>query len=162
MGNGGIALELAAMLTGVEVVWSMRHDHIGDAFFDKDAAEFLLSALARQGDGGSTDGGAGGGTGAGTVGEGRGGGGDGDGGATEGQGVGVGSEGDGAGVEAGAEGAAGVGRARGGGAMGHAVGPRWAEALAGIRAMRQGLGVSVRQWRWVVMGRGGWCRGVVG
>ncbi|KAK9845833.1 hypothetical protein WJX81_003814 [Elliptochloris bilobata] len=39
VGNGGIALELAHALRGVEVVWVVRHGQIGDSFFDLDAAE---------------------------------------------------------------------------------------------------------------------------
>jgi len=32
----------------IEVVWIMKHQHIGDAFFDVDAAEFLLGELQHQ------------------------------------------------------------------------------------------------------------------
>lgn len=32
-------------LRGVEVVWVVRNDHIGDAFFDLDAAAFLFSEI---------------------------------------------------------------------------------------------------------------------
>ncbi|KAH7623760.1 putative Pyridine nucleotide-disulfide oxidoreductase domain-containing protein 1 [Nannochloris sp. 'desiccata'] len=51
VGNGGIALELAHALHGVDVTWVIRHGHIGDAFFDLDAAQFLLEELqhARKG-----------------------------------------------------------------------------------------------------------------
>ena len=46
VGNGGIALELAcAGLAHQDVLWSVRHTHVGDSFFDADAAEFLLSVL---------------------------------------------------------------------------------------------------------------------
>ncbi|GBF99943.1 hypothetical protein Rsub_12636 [Raphidocelis subcapitata] len=45
VGNGGIALELVGEVRGVEVVWALRHAHIGDAFFDADAAQFLLGEL---------------------------------------------------------------------------------------------------------------------
>ncbi|KAK9860342.1 hypothetical protein WJX84_006237 [Apatococcus fuscideae] len=45
VGNGGIALELAQSLQGYEIIWVMRHSHIGDAFFDRDAAEYLLGQL---------------------------------------------------------------------------------------------------------------------
>jgi NADPH-dependent 2,4-dienoyl-CoA reductase/sulfur reductase-like enzyme len=44
-GNGGIALELAAALRGPDLVWAARHCHVGDAFFDADAAAFLLEEL---------------------------------------------------------------------------------------------------------------------
>lgn len=46
VGNGGIALELVGLLQGLsgglEVVWVMKHGHLGDSFFDTDAAQFLL------------------------------------------------------------------------------------------------------------------------
>ncbi len=29
----------------MQVVWVARHSHIGDAFFDRDAADYLLSEL---------------------------------------------------------------------------------------------------------------------
>ncbi|KAL3152549.1 hypothetical protein ABBQ32_001576 [Trebouxia sp. C0010 RCD-2024] len=45
VGNGGIALEVAHTLTGIEVVWAVKHTHIGDAFFDLDAAAFLCTHL---------------------------------------------------------------------------------------------------------------------
>ncbi|KAF8067218.1 PYROXD1 [Scenedesmus sp. PABB004] len=48
IGNGGIALELVGAARGVEVVWVLKHGHIGDAFFDLDAAEFLLGVLQQQ------------------------------------------------------------------------------------------------------------------
>jgi hypothetical protein len=32
----------------VEVVWVLKHEHIGDAFFDIDAAEFLLGVMQQQ------------------------------------------------------------------------------------------------------------------
>lgn len=32
-------------LRGLDVTWVVRHDHIGDAFFDADAAEFLLECM---------------------------------------------------------------------------------------------------------------------
>lgn len=35
-------------LRGVDVVWAMKHGHIGDAFFDLDAAQFLLEELQQQ------------------------------------------------------------------------------------------------------------------
>ena len=63
VGNGGIALELVyvagmlctrafptsiphrAALTDKTVIWSMKHGHAGDAFFDLDAASFLLTRM---------------------------------------------------------------------------------------------------------------------
>lgn len=45
VGNGGIALEVASSLVHLKVVWVMKHGHIGDAFFDRDAAEFLFKCL---------------------------------------------------------------------------------------------------------------------
>ncbi|KAK9817209.1 hypothetical protein WJX72_011100 [[Myrmecia] bisecta] len=50
VGNGGIALELVNALRDVEVVWVMKHGHIGDAFLDVDAATFLLQHLQGQWD----------------------------------------------------------------------------------------------------------------
>ncbi|KAL3142264.1 hypothetical protein ABBQ38_002606 [Trebouxia sp. C0009 RCD-2024] len=47
VGNGGIALEVAHTLTGIEVVWAIKHTHIGDAFFDLDAAAFLCTQLSQ-------------------------------------------------------------------------------------------------------------------
>lgn len=48
VGNGGIALELAYHLRDIDVVWVVKHKHIGDAFFDADAAEFLLEELVKH------------------------------------------------------------------------------------------------------------------
>lgn len=45
VGNGGIALEIAHALSGLEVIWVVKHKHIGDAFFDLDAAAFLCTQL---------------------------------------------------------------------------------------------------------------------
>jgi NAD(P)H-nitrite reductase large subunit len=45
VGNGGIALELVHALRTVKLVWAMRNSHIGDAFFDLDAAAFLFSEI---------------------------------------------------------------------------------------------------------------------
>ncbi|DBB05673.1 hypothetical protein WJX77_005847 [Trebouxia sp. C0004] len=45
VGNGGIALEVAHALSGLQVIWAVKHKHIGDAFFDLDAAAFLCSQL---------------------------------------------------------------------------------------------------------------------
>jgi pyridine nucleotide-disulfide oxidoreductase domain-containing protein 1 len=47
VGNGGIALELASALQGADVTWVLRQEHIGDAFFDVDASQFLLEELRR-------------------------------------------------------------------------------------------------------------------
>eukprot|EP01026_Neomeris_dumetosa_P019331 TRINITY_DN17796_c0_g2_i5.p1 TRINITY_DN17796_c0_g2~~TRINITY_DN17796_c0_g2_i5.p1 ORF type:complete len:506 (+),score=83.99 TRINITY_DN17796_c0_g2_i5:87-1604(+) len=45
VGNGGIALEVLPAMTNCEVIWVLKHRHIGDAFFDVDAAQFLLDQL---------------------------------------------------------------------------------------------------------------------
>eukprot|EP00884_Botryococcus_braunii_P022738 jgi/Botrbrau1/9148/Bobra.160_3s0020.2 len=45
VGNGGIALQLVSSLRSIEVVWAIKQGHIGDAFFDLDAAAFLLREL---------------------------------------------------------------------------------------------------------------------
>ncbi|GMH33744.1 hypothetical protein BSKO_01578 [Bryopsis sp. KO-2023] len=45
VGNGGIALEVMQALKGVEIIWALKHPQIGDAFFDVDAAQFLLEEL---------------------------------------------------------------------------------------------------------------------
>lgn len=45
VGNGGIALDLADTLRGLDVTWLVRHGCIGDAFFDTDASRFLLDEL---------------------------------------------------------------------------------------------------------------------
>jgi len=47
-GNGGIALELVHEIVDCEVVWVVREGHIGNAFFDEDAAQFLAPALAER------------------------------------------------------------------------------------------------------------------
>ncbi|KAF5841479.1 hypothetical protein DUNSADRAFT_12644 [Dunaliella salina] len=50
VGNGGIALELVGALKGMlDVVWVLKHGHVGDAFFDVDAASFLLKQLEGSG-----------------------------------------------------------------------------------------------------------------
>ena len=65
-GNGGIALELVDALCGrgarargleaCELVWLVKHGEVGDAFFDVDAADFLLRAFeARRRDGEAND-----------------------------------------------------------------------------------------------------------
>jgi pyridine nucleotide-disulfide oxidoreductase domain-containing protein 1 len=50
VGNGGIALEIVHALKRVEIIWVVKHGHIGDAFFDVDAAQFLLEELYREQD----------------------------------------------------------------------------------------------------------------
>eukprot|EP00890_Picochlorum_soloecismus_P004543 jgi/Picsp_1/508/NSC_00506-R1_pyridine nucleotide-disulfide oxidoreductase domain-containing protein 1-like len=45
VGNGGIALDLVASIYGPDVVWAVRHDHIGDAFFDAEVGNFMLEEL---------------------------------------------------------------------------------------------------------------------
>ena len=57
-GNGGIALGLAhALASGgrphapLRVVWAAKHGHVGDAFFDVDAAAFLAGHLGKAGEG---------------------------------------------------------------------------------------------------------------
>ncbi|XP_028391789.1 pyridine nucleotide-disulfide oxidoreductase domain-containing protein 1-like [Dendronephthya gigantea] len=45
VGNGGISLELVYELTGCEVIWVIKDDAIGNAYFDKGAAQFFLSSL---------------------------------------------------------------------------------------------------------------------
>ncbi|KAK5579377.1 hypothetical protein RB653_009059 [Dictyostelium firmibasis] len=42
IGNGGIALELIHEIKGCQIIWSIKDKHIGNAFFDKDAADFLF------------------------------------------------------------------------------------------------------------------------
>lgn len=41
-------LSFSGAVRDVEVVWVLKHGHIGDAFFDVDAAEFLLAELQHQ------------------------------------------------------------------------------------------------------------------
>lgn len=57
-GNGGIALGLAhALASGgrphapLRVVWAAKHGHVGDAFFDVDAAAFLAGHMGKAGEG---------------------------------------------------------------------------------------------------------------
>eukprot|EP01023_Acetabularia_acetabulum_P061912 TRINITY_DN7535_c0_g1_i2.p1 TRINITY_DN7535_c0_g1~~TRINITY_DN7535_c0_g1_i2.p1 ORF type:complete len:429 (-),score=89.81 TRINITY_DN7535_c0_g1_i2:405-1658(-) len=45
VGNGGIAMEVLPALSDCEVIWVLKHRHIGDAFFDIDAAQFLLDRI---------------------------------------------------------------------------------------------------------------------
>ncbi|KAL5466979.1 hypothetical protein EMCRGX_G031144 [Ephydatia muelleri] len=49
VGNGGIAVELVYEVTGCEVVWAIKHQSIGHAFFDAGAAAFFLSSLEDRG-----------------------------------------------------------------------------------------------------------------
>ncbi|EGC34477.1 hypothetical protein DICPUDRAFT_88309 [Dictyostelium purpureum] len=48
VGNGGIALELVHEIKGCEIVWSIKDKHIGNAFFDKDASNFLFKSKQEQ------------------------------------------------------------------------------------------------------------------
>lgn len=62
VGNGGIALELVDALCGrgiamdgieaCELVWVVKHDGVGDAFFDVDAADFFTRVLETRAKGG--------------------------------------------------------------------------------------------------------------
>lgn len=45
VGNGGISLELVYEIYDCEVVWSVRHDAIGNTFFDAGSAHFLAPRL---------------------------------------------------------------------------------------------------------------------
>ena len=47
-GNGGIAMELVHEINNCEVVWAVREGHMGNAFFDADASQFLAPALASR------------------------------------------------------------------------------------------------------------------
>ena len=47
-GNGGIAMELVHEITNCQVVWVVREGHMGNAFFDQDAAQFLAPVLAAR------------------------------------------------------------------------------------------------------------------
>jgi hypothetical protein len=60
VGNGGIALELVHALRAVEIVWAVRNNHIGDAFFDLDAAAFLFAEIENDARGAEQPGGNGG------------------------------------------------------------------------------------------------------
>ncbi|KAF2077143.1 hypothetical protein CYY_001528 [Polysphondylium violaceum] len=42
VGNGGIALELVHEIKDCEKIWSIKDSHIGNAFFDREASQFLL------------------------------------------------------------------------------------------------------------------------
>lgn len=50
VGNGGIAMEVANAVAGPEVVWAVREDHCGNAFFDARAAAFLVPDLTASED----------------------------------------------------------------------------------------------------------------
>jgi len=45
VGNGGISLELVYEISDCQVVWAIRHDAIGNTFFDAGAAQFLAPKL---------------------------------------------------------------------------------------------------------------------
>jgi len=44
IGNGGIALELVHEIKDCEKIWSIKDNHIGNAFFDQEASQFLLNS----------------------------------------------------------------------------------------------------------------------
>ena len=46
VGNGGIALDMVAGMRGVDVCWVVKHDGIGDAFFDGECGVFLEEELS--------------------------------------------------------------------------------------------------------------------
>jgi hypothetical protein len=48
VGNGGIALELVHEIRTCEIVWTVRDSHIGNSFFDNDAAAFLAPSLSSR------------------------------------------------------------------------------------------------------------------
>jgi len=48
VGNGGIALELVHEIRTCEIIWAVRDSHIGNSFFDNDAAEFLAPSLSSR------------------------------------------------------------------------------------------------------------------
>ncbi|KYQ93242.1 pyridine nucleotide-disulfide oxidoreductase domain-containing protein 1 [Tieghemostelium lacteum] len=41
VGNGGIALELLHEIKNIDIIWSIKDNHIGNAFFDLETATFL-------------------------------------------------------------------------------------------------------------------------
>ncbi|QDZ17579.1 FAD/NAD(P)-binding domain-containing protein [Chloropicon primus] len=47
-GNGAIALEVINKLSGVEVVWIVKHDHVGDSLLDVDVALHLLESFQKR------------------------------------------------------------------------------------------------------------------
>ena len=47
-GNGGIAMELVHEIANCQVVWVVREGHMGNAFFDPDAAQFLAPLLSAR------------------------------------------------------------------------------------------------------------------
>jgi NADH dehydrogenase FAD-containing subunit len=47
-GNGGIAMELVHEITNCQLVWVVREGHMGNAFFDQDAAQFLAPAISSR------------------------------------------------------------------------------------------------------------------
>lgn len=48
VGNGGIALELVHALSFLDLLWIMREEYIGHAFFDASASAFIMPALAAR------------------------------------------------------------------------------------------------------------------
>ena len=47
-GNGAIALEVVNKLRGVEIVWVVKHAHVGDSLLDVDVSLHLLDQFERQ------------------------------------------------------------------------------------------------------------------
>lgn len=47
-GNGGIALELVHALTSLRLLWLVREQYLGHAFFDASASAFIMPALAAR------------------------------------------------------------------------------------------------------------------
>lgn len=48
VGNGGIATEIVHELTGTEIIWVIKDDHISATFIDPVAAEFLQDKLTKK------------------------------------------------------------------------------------------------------------------
>lgn len=48
VGNGGIATDLVYKLNGIEIIWSVRDEHISSHFLDAGAAEFVGNYLNTQ------------------------------------------------------------------------------------------------------------------
>eukprot|EP01039_Chlorochromonas_danica_P010846 gene10846-12056_t len=49
IGNGGIALEVIHELAAWDLVWILREDYVGSAFFDATVSDFILPVLASRG-----------------------------------------------------------------------------------------------------------------
>lgn len=54
IGNGGIATEIVHELTGVEIIWVIKDDHISATFIDPVAAEFFQDKLKEKAEHGTT------------------------------------------------------------------------------------------------------------